>query len=595
MLRWVVEIEVMPKQSGEKELNARRHTAAHVLAAASQQLRPETRLGAGPAIEDGFYHDVDVDSNYSEDDLALLEKKMEEIKKMDLPVVQRRVTKKEARELFQNDPYKLELIDDITGERVGVSDMGDGFFVTLCEGGHAKSTGEIGFLKLTRLAGVYWRGDESKPQLQRIYGVSFPTKKELKGYLDMLEEARRRDHRKLGKELDLFTFSPLVGSGLPLFTPRGTIVRQELENFVQSLQEPRGYQRVTIPHIAKSDLYKTSGHWDKFSDDIFRVRGKHDAEFVVKPMNCPHHTQIYAAQKRSYKELPLRFSEVTTVYRDEQAGELQGLTRVRSITQDDGHVFCRPDQIQREVKGIMKMIKEFYDVFRLGRYVVLSLRDPATPEKYLGDDAIWQKAERALRDVMAREDVFGHDEPRIEEGEATFYGPKIDYLVRDSLRREWQLATIQVDFNMPQRFGLTYTDEEGKEQTPVMIHRAISGSLERFMAILLEHYAGALPLWLSPVQVAVLAISDEQLKYARRVAGELREAGIRVEVDNRSESIGKKIREAEMQKVPVMLIVGKKEVEANTVAVRTREDGDGDNKKVKQVIEELTGKISKRA
>ncbi len=444
----------MSKEISKKKLEAMRHTAAHVLAAASKQLKPETRLGVGPAIDNGFFHDIDVDDRWTEEDLPVLQKKMEEIKKMDLPIKQREVSKKEARELFKDDPFKIELINEIGGDLVGVSEMGDGFFTTLCEGGHVRSTGEIGYFKLTNLSGVYWRGDENKPQLQRIFGVQAPTKKELDEYLGLLEEAKKRDHRKIGKKLDLFTFSPLVGAGLPLFTPRGTTVRRALEDFVQSLQEPLGYQRVNIPHIAKTDLYKTSGHWDKFGDDIFHVRGKREDEFVIKPMNCPHHTQIYAARKRSYRDLPLRYSEVTTVYRDEQAGELQGLTRVRSITQDDGHVFCRPDQIQLEVKGIMEIIKDFYDAFHLGRYVVLSLRDPTTPKRYLGNDAVWQKAERALRDAM--QDIFGHDEPRIEEGEATFYGPKIDYLVRDSLKREWQLATIQVDFNMPERL-LTLT------------------------------------------------------------------------------------------------------------------------------------------
>jgi len=579
------------KEVGQEELDKMRHTAAHVLAAASRELKPETRLGIGPAVENGFFHDIDVDERWTEEDLSRLQKKMKEIRKKDLPIVQREVSKDEAKEMFKDDPFKLELVEEIEGDMVGISDMGDGWFVTLCEGGHVESTGQIGEFELTHLSGVYWRGDESKPQLQRIFGVQFPTKDELKNHLGVLEEAKKRDHRKLGKQLDLFTFSPLVGAGLPMFTPRGTIIRRELEELVQSLQEPRGYERVMIPHITKSDLYKTSGHWEKFGEDLFHVKGASGAEFAMKPMNCPHHTQIYAARKRSYRELPIRYSEVTTVYRDEQAGELQGLSRLRGFTQDDAHVFCTLEQAKQEVEAVYEIVEGFYAAFSFELQVRLSLWDPAQPEKYLGEEPVWDEAQTLLREVLREKKVEFSE----EIGEAAFYGPKIDFVAKDSLQREWQLATIQLDFNLPERFDLTYTDESGSEQRAVMIHRAILGAVERFMAILLEHYAGSLPLWLSPTQVAVLPISDDQKEYANKVAKQLAELGIRVEVDRRAESIGKKIREAETMKVPVMLIVGKKEVEASEVSVRTKEGGDEGSRTVAQLKEDLVDKISSRS
>lgn len=579
----------MSKEISKKKLEAMRHTAAHVLAAASKQLKPETRLGVGPAIENGFFHDIGVDENWTEEDLPALQKKMQEIKKMDLPIKQREVSKEEARELFKDDLFKLELINEIEGDLVGVSEMGDGFFVTLCEGGHVRSTGEIGHFKLTNLSGVYWRGDESKPQLQRIFGVQFSTKKELDEYLGLLEEAKKRDHRKIGKKLDLFTFSPLVGAGLPLFTPRGTTIRRELEDFVQSLQEPLGYQRVSIPHIAKADLYKISGHWDKFQDGLLCVKGKNNVEFVMKPMNCPHHTQIYAADKRSYRDLPLRFSEVTTCYRDEQAGELQGLTRARGFTQDDAHVFCTPEQASEEIEKVYEIVDGFYAAFDFELTVRLSLWDTNNPENYLGTPQVWERSQGMLRDVLKRRKVEFNE----EEGEAAFYGPKIDFVAKDSLRRQWQLATIQLDFNLPERFDLTYVDESGRPARVVMIHRAILGSVERFMAILLEHYAGALPLWLSPTQVMVLPISDEQNKYAQKVLGELRENNIRAEIDERGESIGKKIRDAEIMKIPVMLIVGKKEVRAGEVSVRDR-GGDKGSMSLGEAVEDVVSKIDNK-
>lgn len=577
-------------QSASPDLAAMRHTAAHVLAAVSTRLKPETRLGVGPAIDHGFYHDIDVDERYTDKDLAILQKEMMKIKKRNLSMKQRDISKEEARKIFAHDPFKLELIDDIPGETVGISDMGDGFFVTLCKGGHVASTGKIGFFQLTHLASAYWKGDSSKPQLQRIYGALFATQEELDTYLQQQEEAKRRDHRRLGKELDLFTFSPLVGSGLPLFTPRGTIIRQELEKFVQSLQEPAGYQRVFIPHLAKADLYKTSGHWEKFSHDLFHVKGHGDEQFVLKPMNCPHHTQIYAARPRSYRDLPLRFSEVTTCYRDEQMGELQGLSRVRSLTQDDAHVFCRPDQIHEEIERIYTIINQFYETFGLPLAARLSLHDPAQAEKYLGDAQLWEQAEDTLRQILIKKKATFTE----AVGEAAFYGPKIDFIAHDSLGRKWQLATIQLDFNMPTQFGLSYSDADGTSKSPTMIHRAILGSLERFIAILLEHYAGVLPLWLSPVQVAVLSISDAQAEYARNIQEDLTMSGIRAQLDERSESIGKKIREAELQKIPVMVILGKKEVSAQMVAVRSRQSGDQGQMPIEKLKQQLTEAMAQR-
>lgn len=580
----------MAKLKQNEKLVRMRHTAAHVLAAASKELKPDTKLGVGPTTENGFFHDVEVEENWTEQDLAKLEKKMKEIKKRNLPIVQREVNKDEARKLFKHDPYKLELIEKIQGDTVGVSDMGDGWFVTLCEGGHVESTGKIGEFQLTHLSGVYWQGNESNPQLQRIFGVLFETKQELSEYAALLAEAKKRDHRKIGHELDLFTFSPLVGPGLPLFTPRGTLMRRQLEDFVQSLQEPCGYERVFIPHITKKELYETSGHWEKFKDDLFHVKGAGDTEFVMKPMNCPHHTQIYASQPRSYRDLPLRYSEVTVCYRDEQAGELQGLSRVRALTQDDAHVFCTTEQVEAEMETIYNIITEFYSAFSFKLRPRLSLWDAKKPEKYLGTAEVWEKAQDALRNILDKKQANYVE----EEGEAAFYGPKIDFIAQDAIGRDWQLATIQLDFNLPARFDLNYTDKQGDKKRAVMIHRAILGSVERFMAILLEHYAGALPLWLSPTQVKVLPISENQLLYANKVATGLRAANIRVEVDDRAESIGKKIRAAQVLKVPVMLIVGKKEEEEKKVAVRRRETGDQGLIDLAQMEVELVQEIKDR-
>lgn len=578
-------------QSSPEYLDQLRHSAAHLLAAAVLEMHPETKLTIGPSTEDGFYYDFEFPEGISENDLKKLEKRMKRIQPTWKEFSHEEVSIDEAKKRFADNPYKLELINEIAERGETITLYTCGTFTDLCRGGHVEEPNkELKHFKLLSLAGAYWRGDENKAMLTRIYGTAFPTAEELETHLHNLEEAKKRDHRKLGQTLDLFTFSPLVGSGLPLFTPRGTVIRTELESFLRSIQEPYGYRQVHIPHIATSELYKTSGHWNKYKENLFYVQGKSGSEFVIKPMNCPHHTQLYASQPRSYRDLPLRFAETTTIYRDEKPGELLGLARVRSITQDDAHVFCTPDQLKEEIANVFSIVRAFYDAFDFTLEPHLSVRDPQTPDKYLGDDAIWDTAENQLELALNDSGMeFSRD-----EGEAAFYGPKIDFIARDSLNRKWQLATIQLDFNMPRRFDLAYTDSNGEEQPPVMIHRAISGSLERFMAILIEHYAGDFPLWLSPTQVSILPISDEQMEYAKTVQSELMRTGIRAEVDTRSESIGKKIRNAELMKVPVMCIVGQKEVEANQVSVRTRADGDRGAIAVDQLAAELTEKIAAR-
>lgn len=574
--------------TSSQQLEHLRHSAAHLLAAAILELWPEAKLTLGPAIEGGFYYDIDFGGTPpSEKDLPKIEKRMQKILPTWPEFTQREVTPEEARELFKNNLYKLELIDEIVSRGEPITLYQAGTFEDLCRGGHVDEPSKIlQNFKLLSLAGAYWRGSEKNAMLTRIYGTVFATKEELENHLALLKEAKKRDHRKLGKQLDLFTFSDFVGPGLPLFTPRGTIIREQLISFIQSLEEKRGFQRVTIPHLTQPALYKTSGHWDKFKDDLFHVQGRSD-EFVMKPMNCPHHTQLYASRPRSYKELPVRFAEVTMVYRDEQAGQLQGLTRVRSITQDDLHLFCRPDQLEQEMAMVLDIVNEFYKAFNLSLLFRLSLRDEQHPEKYLGSNKVWQTAQNILRTVLKKRGADYFE----AEGEAAFYGPKIDFIARDSLGRAWQMATMQLDFNMPARFELTYTNKKGEEQTPVMIHAALSGAIERFIGILLEHYAGNLPLWFSPTQVAVLPISDDQTDYAQSVAACLEEAGLRVEIDGRVESISKKIRQAELMKVPVMVIIGKKEIAENTVAVRSHKDGDRGSMLLEKLQHELTEQV----
>lgn len=562
----------MPEKA--KDLEKLRHSAAHLLAAAVLELYPEAKPTIGPATEAGFYYDFDFGKvKISEKDLPKLEKKMHKLVKSWQKFAGREVSAAEAREYFKDNPYKLELIDEIEAAGEPITFYQSGEFVDLCRGGHIDSPDKnLKHFKLLKVAGAYWRGDETKPMLTRIYGTAFFTQKELDDYLKMLEEAKKRDHKKLGKELDLFTFSELVGSGLPLWTPKGTLLRNLLDDYVGKLRKAKGYQKVTIPHITKKDLYETSGHWSKFKDDLFRITTREGHEFAMKPMNCPHHTQIYAHVQRSYRDLPQRYAETTMVYRDEQSGELNGLSRVRSITQDDAHVFCRESQLEEEMLAIWDVIENFYAACGFGKLQVrLSLHDPDEFDKYLGTRKQWQEAEEQLRRMIRSRVGDNFIEAK---GEAAFYGPKIDFIAKDSLGRKWQVATIQADRNMPERFDLTCINEKGEKERIVMIHAAIMGSIERFVSVLLEHHAGKLPTWLAPVQVKVLPISDKQLEYAKEVVDKLEKAGIRVELDKRSERLPAKIRDAQLEKVPYMLVVGQKEVEAEKVAVRHRDKGD---------------------
>lgn len=579
-------------QNDHSAIEKLRHSAAHILAMAVLTVRPDAKFGVGPVIDDGFYYDIKTNDPITEDDLKKIEKQMKKFISQNIVFEKNEMNIKDARKKFEDaaQEYKVELIDDLAAEgEKNVLIYSSKDFDDLCRGPHVNNSKEINAkaLKITRLAGAYWKSDETRDQLTRIYGVLFATKEELDDYLAQLAEAKKRDHRKIGKELDLFTFSDLVGAGLPLFTPKGTLLRDLIVERIQKLQSEFGYKKVTIPHITKKELYQTSGHWEKFGDELFKVKGQSEQEFVMKPMNCPHHTQIYAAQPRSYKDLPVRFMEATMVYRDEQAGELLGLSRVRSISQDDGHVFCAPEQVEDEVCNIVSVIRKFYqslDMFVDGKYwVSVSVRDPQKPEKYLGEPKKWTDAEAILESIAQKEKL---DYKRVE-GEAAFYGPKIDFMFKDALGREWQLATAQLDFVMPERFGLEYTDEKGEKQTPVMLHRAIAGSLERFLSVMIEHFAGAFPFWLSPVQVAIIPVSDKFNGYGKEVADQFTVAGMRVELYDESETLGKRIRIAQKEHVPYMLVVGEKEMTDKTVAVRTRENGDEGTVTVDELIAKL--------
>lgn len=559
------------------EIDKKRHSLAHLLAAATLKIYPDTKITLGPAVENGFYYDMDFVKPISDKDLKVIQKTMKKIANSWSDFCRKKISPAEARDFFAGNEYKLELIDEIESRGEDITLYTSGEFTDLCRGGHVDdfSSIDMNAFKLDRIAGAYWRGDENNKMLTRIYGLAFDTKEELDDYLNKREEAKKRDHRKIGKELGLFTFSEKVGPGLPLFTPKGTKIRNLITEKIAKIQEQYGYEQVCIPHITKSDLYKTSGHWDKYKDDLFHVRGKSDAEFVMKPMNCPHHTQIFDAEPRSYRDLPLRFVETTMVYRDEQAGELMGLSRVRSISQDDGHIFCTPDQIKNEVNNIVSIIKEFYsalNMFNEGDYwVSLSVRDPKNLDKYIGNDELWNKAESILEDI-AKENKLNY---KHVEGEAAFYGPKLDFQFKDAIGREWQLGTAQLDFVQPTRFELEYTDNEGNKQTPVMIHRAIAGSLERFMSLAIEHFEGYFPLWLAPTQIAIIPIRpDIHGDYAESVYKELRSLGARVElwVDDK-DGFGKRVRKAKTNKLPYWIIIGDEEVNSGTLTIETRDGG----------------------
>jgi len=541
-------------------LDQMRHSCAHLLAATILDLYPGTHNAIGPSIEHGFYQDFDFgDIKISEEDFPKIEKRMKEILKTWSAFQTHEVNVDQALKDFAHNPYKCELIQEFAKEGKTLTENNPGNFLDLCKGGHSENPQkELQYFKLMSVAGAYWRGDEKNKMLTRIYGICFPTKDELHTHLNMLEEAKKRDHRKIGKELGLFTFSELVGSGLPLFTPKGTMLRELLRIYSEDLRTAIGYEKVWIPHITKKELYETSGHWAKFGDELFLVTSQETSDkMVLKPMNCPHHQQIYAAEARSYRDLPLKYMETTTIYRDEKAGELLGLSRVRSITQDDSHTFCRPDQIEEIYNALIEVVQTFYSKLGMKLKARLSYRDKNQPEKYLGDPALWDKAEAIILDIAKKNSLDYYE----AEGEAAFYGPKIDFMAIDALGREWQVATPQLDFVQPTRFGLKYTDNDGSEQTPVMIHFALMGSIERFLSVYIEHTAGNFPTWLAPIQVHFIPVStDKHLDGARAFVDEFKAQGIRVSLDDADETVGKKIRNASKMKIPYIVVVGDKEI-----------------------------------
>ncbi len=542
------------------------HSSAHVLAQALEELYPGVKLTIGPAIENGFYYDVDFgDYSISDKDFKAIEDKMIEIARGKHDFKMRSVTKAEALSIYKGNPFKTELIENLEEGTITFCDHAT--FTDLCRGGHIPNTEIIKAVKVLSIAGAYWRGDEKNKQLTRVYAISFPKQKELTEYLNFLEEAKKRDHRKLGKELELFAFSKKVGQGLPLWLPKGAALRERLENFLKKAQKKAGYEMVVTPHIGQKELYVTSGHYAKYGADSFQPihTPKEDEEFLLKPMNCPHHCEIYNTSQWSYKDLPKRYAEFGTVYRYEQSGELHGLTRVRGFTQDDAHLFCTPDQLDQEFKNVIDLVLYVFGSLGFENFTAqVSVRDPENPDKYIGDTKNWEKAEQAIINAATDKGL----DFVIEEGEAAFYGPKLDFMVKDALGRRWQLGTIQVDYNLPERFDLTYKGSDNELHRPVMIHRAPFGSMERFVALLLEHTGGNFPLWLMPKQVAILSLSEKYEKYAEKVLNLLENDEIRALVDNRNETIGKKIREAEMQKYPFMLIIGEQEQEQNKITVR---------------------------
>jgi threonyl-tRNA synthetase len=570
------------------------HSSAHLMAEALEAVFPGVKLGIGPAIEKGFYYDVDLgDRQITEEDLRKLEVKMAELAKNNSSYNRREVSKKDAVKYFseKGDEYKLELIEGLNDGEITFYTQGN--FTDLCRGPHIPNTGFIKAVKLTSIAGAYWRGDEKRKMLTRIYGVSFPNQKELDEYLTLLEEAKKRDHRKLGKELELFTFSEKVGLGLPLWLPKGAMLRERLQSFLQKAQIETGYLPVITPHIGHKNLYVTSGHYEKYGKDSFQPikTPQEGEEFFLKPMNCPHHCEIYKAIPRSYKDLPLRLAEFGTVYRYEQHGELHGLTRVRGFTQDDAHLFCRPDQVKDEFKKVIDLVLYVFNSLSFSDFTAqISLRDQEDRSKYIGSEENWQIAEQAIIEASEEKGL----PTVIEYGEAAFYGPKLDFMVRDAIGRKWQLGTIQVDYNLPERFDLTYIGEDNGKHRPVMIHRAPFGSMERFVAVLIEHCAGKFPLWLAPTQAVVLPISDKYIEYAEEVKMHLKNADIRADIDERNEKIGKKIREAEMNKIPYMFVVGEKEMQEKRVAVRKQSKGDLGTKTVNEAVEFLKEEIDSR-
>lgn len=576
----------------KERLKAIRHTTEHILTQAVLELFPKIKMAMGPATDDGFYFDFDPNGEeISEKDFPKIEAEIKKIIKANLPLIKEEITIYEGRKLFSDNPFKLEWLDEIEkrGEKPTIYRTGDKF-VDLCAGPHVASTGEVRAFKLLSIAGAYWHGDEKNKMLTRIYGTAFETQEELDTFLKNLEEAKKRDHRKIGKDLNLFLLSEEVGQGLLLLKPKGAIIRREIENFILSEQTRRGYQHVYTPHIGKKKLWKTSGHWDLYRDKMYSPMKIDKDEYLVKPMNCPFHMMIYKSEKRSYRELPLRIAEIATVYRYEKPGELSGMLRVRHITQDDAHIFCRESQVVEEFVGVFDYMSYLLETFGLKNYYLrLGLR--SKKEKYLGNDKIWQKAEEEIVKAVKKKGL-GFIK---SEGDAAFYGPKLDVILKDSLGREWQCGTIQVDFMLPERFDLEYVNEKGKIERPVLIHRAPLGSMERFMAILIENYGGNFPLWLTPIQVKVLPITERNLKYAEEIAKRLKEEDIRAELDLRNETLGAKIRDAQMEKVYFMAIVGDKEEKEERVSVRGRDGKDYGSITLDSFIKDLQERISKRS
>ena len=585
----------------EEQLQSMRHSLAHIMAQAVQHLWPQAKFGVGPAIDNGFYYDIDLgDMKISEEDFKRIEKEMRSIIAQDLPFTHQDVPIDEAIVWAdrKDQPYKIELLNDLkrsgttvakelAGQQLGVAGDDDskidtvslysqGDYTDLCRGGHVESTGRVGAFKLMRVAGAYWRGDENNPQMQRLYGVAFATQAELDNYLEMLEEAKKRDHRKLGKELDLYTMSPLVGIGLPLFTPRGTVLRDKAAQLSNELRQKYGFMKVWTPHITKKDLYEASGHWAKFGDELFLVTSQETSDkMALKPMNCPHHTQIFASQPRSYRDMPVRYLETTTDYRDEKTGELGGLSRVRSLTQDDSHVFCRPDQIEQEINNLLACAQELYDIVGMKLRVRLSYRDDS--EGYLGDLKLWQSAQSQLKSAVLAKNLENFE----QDGEAAFYGPKIDFMATDAIGREHQVATVQLDFVQPERFGLEYINESGDTERPVMIHSALLGSIERFLSVFIEHTAGWFPFWIAPEQVRILTVNDTVNDYVEEITSVLKTGvlmrpikynEVRFTTDIRNESLGKKIREATVVKIPMQIIVGPRDKANRQVSIRTQNE-----------------------
>ena len=579
------------KWDDEEAKHAFWHSSAHLMAEALQELYPGIKFGIGPAIENGFYYDVDPGTAViKEADLVTIEAKMVELAARKEPIIRNDISKSDALKKFEDkgDEYKVELISDLEDGTITLYSQGS--FTDLCRGPHLPHTGDIKAIKLLSVAGAYWRGDEKRKMLTRIYGITFPKKKMLDEYLILLEEAKKRDHRKIGKELELFTFSEMVGKGLPLWLPRGTALRLRLEDFLKKIQRRFDYDQVMTPHIGNKQLYVTSGHYAKYGKDSFQPihTPEEGEEYLLKPMNCPHHCEIYKFKPRSYKDLPVRMAEFGTVYRYEQSGELHGLTRVRSFTQDDAHIFCRPDQLKDEFLKVMDIIFIIFNALEFENFEAqISLRDPNNTEKYIGSDENWEKAERAIIEACEEKGL----KARVELGEAAFYGPKLDFMVKDALGRRWQLGTIQVDYNLPERFELEYTGDDNQKHRPVMIHRAPFGSMERFVAVLIEHTAGKFPLWLTPDQVVVLPISEKFNEYAYDVAKTLNAQDVRVQVDDRNEKIGRKIRDNELKRIPYMLIVGEKEAENGEVSVRRQGDGDKGSVKVAEFAKMVNDEV----